>query len=60
MGLIIIIFIAYLIFFPIKTLKENDVITQIEPSLYNTIILYEFCEEILSIIDSSVTAKNGI
>ncbi len=38
MGLIIIIFIAYLIFFPIKTLKENDVITQIEPSLYNTIM----------------------
>ena len=37
-GIIIIIFLAYLIFFPIKTLKDNDIIIQIESSLYNTIM----------------------
>jgi hypothetical protein len=37
-GIIIIIFLAYLIFFPIKTLKDNDIITQIDSSLYNTIM----------------------
>ena len=32
------LFVAYIIFFPIKILNENEIITQVEPCLYNTIM----------------------
>ena len=32
------LFVVYMIFFPIKTLNENEIITQVEPCLYNTIM----------------------
>ena len=38
MLLIVLIFIAYLILFPIKTLKENYVISHVENCIYNTIM----------------------
>ena len=38
MALILIILGFYLIFFPFKTLKENDIINDVEPCYYNTIM----------------------
>jgi hypothetical protein len=38
MVLILIILLFYLIFFPFKTLKENEVINDVEPCYYNTIM----------------------
>ena len=38
MVLILIILFFYLIFFPFKTLKENEVINDVEPCYYNTIL----------------------
>ena len=38
MIFIIIIFIAYLIFFPFKTLRDNSTINKVEPCIYNTIM----------------------
>ena len=32
------LFVAYIIFFPIKILNENEIIIQVEPCLYNTIM----------------------
>ena len=38
MVLILIILLFYLIFFPFKTLKENEIINDVEPCYYNTIM----------------------